>query len=516
MVWRRRRSRAAKPCVAPVVSWRGECLEGSCDLWWWLCGGDGRWRWIFIDSNLFSRIFIDFMKCIVLKLQALAWKDNDTRGNSGNTEYLIESGADLISRRVFESNITAVLAQSPYKTFHNVDFVFFPIITTKRSHHFYLMCFNMKTAEIDIIDNLNNDVDDIGQRYVKCNKLMVDTDSKLKIALSLNLEDKELKKMIEERNNLFLDFYKELDNNVNVEGEEIDGDKNWNTNETKCDTDREEVDGTKDECEEHKGNEEQQETDRKSNKDESHNEAEHNESDNIENIGNLSLSAGHNTTINAPVESSVNAIVESIDNVVDVLPQICVDAQNDKNLYAKETEAIEKQQKEKIMSQHKPETKKGTAKKQVEVEKAKVLEKTTSVEIGKEKHIVKPSSNFYDRRVKISKPLSEEEKKLVEYIWSDRCPEGQPLDLVEEKNKVNERRRIFDENVAIIFENSKKKNFNHVDLVSFFPCMKDSNRHYIIYFNMKNAEIDTIDNINNDVDDISVRYGAYAMALNVN
>ncbi|GJZ18109.1 hypothetical protein Tco_0554232 [Tanacetum coccineum] len=136
-------------------------------------------------------IFIDFMKCRVLKLQALAWKDNDTRGNSGNTEYLIESGADLISRRVFESNITAVLAQSPYKTFHNVDF----------------------TAEIDIIDNLNNDVDDIGQRYVKCNKLMIDTDSKLKIALSLNLEDKELKKMIEERNNLFLDFYKELDNN---------------------------------------------------------------------------------------------------------------------------------------------------------------------------------------------------------------------------------------------------------------------------------------------------------------
>ncbi|GKC01280.1 hypothetical protein Tco_0987416 [Tanacetum coccineum] len=308
MVWRRRRSRAAKPCVAPVVSWRGECLEGSCDLWWWLCGGDGRWRWIFID----------FMKCRVLKLQALAWKDNDTRGNSGNTEHLIESGAYLISRRVFESNLTAVLAQSPYKTFHNVDFVFFPMITTKRSHHFYLMCFNMKSAEIDIIDNLNNDVDDIGQRYVKCNKLMVDTDSKLKIALSLNLEDKELKKMIEERNNLFLDFYKEVDNNVNVE-------------------DREEVDGTKDECEEHKGNEEQQETNRKSNIDESQNEAEHNEFDNIENIGNLSLSAGHNTTINAPVESTVNATVESIDNVVDVLPQICVDAQNDKNLYAKET-----------------------------------------------------------------------------------------------------------------------------------------------------------------------------------
>ncbi|GJR53171.1 hypothetical protein Tco_1403692 [Tanacetum coccineum] len=70
-------------------------------------------------------------------------------------------------------------------------------------------------------------------------------------------EDKELKKMIKERNKLFLDFYKEEDNNGNVEGEEIDGDKNGNTNETECDTDREEVEGNKDECEEDKGNEEQ-------------------------------------------------------------------------------------------------------------------------------------------------------------------------------------------------------------------------------------------------------------------
>ncbi|GJY22983.1 hypothetical protein Tco_0396641, partial [Tanacetum coccineum] len=53
--------------------------------------------------------------------------------------------------------------------------------------------------------------------------------------------------------------------------------------------------------------------------------------------------------------------------------------------------------------------------KKVEVEIAKVL---------KEKRRVKPFSNFYDRRIKISKPLSEEEKKLVEYIWSDSCPEG--------------------------------------------------------------------------------------------
>ncbi|GKE68658.1 hypothetical protein Tco_1526730, partial [Tanacetum coccineum] len=43
------------------------------------------------------------------------------------------------------------------------------------------------------------------------------------IALSFNLEDKELKKMIEERNNVFLDFFKVKDNNENLEGEEIDG-----------------------------------------------------------------------------------------------------------------------------------------------------------------------------------------------------------------------------------------------------------------------------------------------------
>ncbi|GJW53778.1 hypothetical protein Tco_0097863 [Tanacetum coccineum] len=82
------------------------------------------------------------------------------------SEHLIESGADLITRRsIFESNITVVLAQSPYESFHDVDLVFFPMITTKRSHHFYLICFNMKTAEIDIIDNLDNDVDDISVRY---------------------------------------------------------------------------------------------------------------------------------------------------------------------------------------------------------------------------------------------------------------------------------------------------------------------------------------------------------------
>ncbi|GJR04058.1 hypothetical protein Tco_0527042 [Tanacetum coccineum] len=148
--------------------------------------------------------------------------------------------------------------------------------------------------------------DILRQNLMKCNKLMVDTDYKLKIALSFNPEDKELKKMIEERNNVFLDFFKVEDNNENLEGEEIDGDKNENTNENPLEKGynvetkgeeigSEEVEGNKDNCEENKGNEEQQETYGESNEDESQNEAKHNESESIDNIGNLSLSTGQNT-----------------------------------------------------------------------------------------------------------------------------------------------------------------------------------------------------------------------------
>nr|GEU81526.1 hypothetical protein [Tanacetum cinerariifolium] len=60
-----------------------------------------QFSWIFIDCKLFSIIFItsklflgtfntskpsfrNFKKCRVLKLQALAWKDKSTRGNTGN------------------------------------------------------------------------------------------------------------------------------------------------------------------------------------------------------------------------------------------------------------------------------------------------------------------------------------------------------------------------------------------------------------------------------------------------
>nr|GEW17794.1 ulp1 protease family, C-terminal catalytic domain-containing protein [Tanacetum cinerariifolium] len=94
--------------------------------------------------------------------------------------------------------------------------VFFPMITTKRSHHFYLICFNLKTTEIDIIDNLNNDIEDISVRYgyegllsdnlSKIKALLLDTDDKIKIALDENPEDIDLKMTLEKR----LAFFKEL------------------------------------------------------------------------------------------------------------------------------------------------------------------------------------------------------------------------------------------------------------------------------------------------------------------
>nr|GEU93246.1 ulp1 protease family, C-terminal catalytic domain-containing protein [Tanacetum cinerariifolium] len=53
----------------------------------------------------------------------------------------------------------------------------------------------------------------------------------------------------------------------------------------------------------------------------------------------------------------------------------------------------------------------------------------------------------------------------------------------------------------------------------FFPCIKlleeedRSNHYYLICFNMMIVEIDIIDNIHNDLEDLNLRYGPYAMAL---
>ncbi|GKC56043.1 hypothetical protein Tco_1083641, partial [Tanacetum coccineum] len=123
-----------------------------------------------VDSNRKEYGIIDIWS-LVLNHEEKYREKNSGGGNiycySGMlSDHLIESGADLIRRRsIFESKITVVLSQSPYKSFHDVDLVFFPMITTKRSHHFYLICFNMKTVEINIIDNLDNDIEDISVRY---------------------------------------------------------------------------------------------------------------------------------------------------------------------------------------------------------------------------------------------------------------------------------------------------------------------------------------------------------------
>ncbi|GKE64538.1 hypothetical protein Tco_1518699, partial [Tanacetum coccineum] len=105
---------------------------------------------LLMQQNL---MFISMYSDIVFRLASAVGNFQKEKNSGGGniyccsgmlSEHLIKSGADLIRRRsIFESNITAVLSQSLYESFHNVDL----------------------TAEIDIIDNLNNDVDDIGQRY---------------------------------------------------------------------------------------------------------------------------------------------------------------------------------------------------------------------------------------------------------------------------------------------------------------------------------------------------------------
>ncbi|GKA37063.1 ulp1 protease family, C-terminal catalytic domain-containing protein [Tanacetum coccineum] len=77
------------------------------------------------------------------------------------------------------------------------------------------------------------------------------------------------------------------------------------------------------------------------------------------------------------------------------------------------------------------------------------------------------------------------------------------------------RRKIFDENIDIVLKQAKRKNFDDVNLV-FFPAIKmsiNSNHFYVICFNLKTSEIEIIDNIDNGIDDIKTRYGAFPYAL---
>ncbi|GJT80249.1 ulp1 protease family, C-terminal catalytic domain-containing protein [Tanacetum coccineum] len=201
------------------------------------------------------------------------------------------------------------------------------------------------------------------------------------------------------------------------------------------------------------------------------------------------------------------------------------------------------------------------------------------VDSESEKRQVKPSnflvSPFYQRKVILHEPVSEEGKKIVEYIWSDNTPEG---DIIFEEKKgvgiecvfflslypeiqvastiidlwtlvlnneeqhrdklsgdgnvychtvmmthhsvemgkdVEARRNFFDENIDIVLKQAKRKNFDDVNLV-FFPAIKmskKSNHFYVICFNLKTSEIKIIDNIDNGIDDIKTRYGGFPYAL---
>ncbi|GJU75747.1 ulp1 protease family, C-terminal catalytic domain-containing protein [Tanacetum coccineum] len=195
------------------------------------------------------------------------------------------------------------------------------------------------------------------------------------------------------------------------------------------------------------------------------------------------------------------------------------------------------------------------------------------IDTESEKRQGKPSnflvSPFYQRKVILDEPVSEEGKKIVEYIWSKNTPEGKKgfgiegvyflslypeievastiIDLwtlvlnneeqhrdklsgdgnvychtvmmtqhsVEMGKDLVARRESFDENINIVLKQAKRKNFDDVNLV-FFPTIKTSkksNHFYVICFNLKTSEIDIIDNIDNAIDDIKTRYGGFPCAL---
>ncbi|GKB04486.1 ulp1 protease family, C-terminal catalytic domain-containing protein [Tanacetum coccineum] len=76
-------------------------------------------------------------------------------------------GKDMEAQRnFFGENIDIVLKQAKWKNFDDVNLVFFPAIKmSKKSNHFYVICFNLKTSKIEIIDNIDNGIDDIKTRY---------------------------------------------------------------------------------------------------------------------------------------------------------------------------------------------------------------------------------------------------------------------------------------------------------------------------------------------------------------
>ncbi|GKE37815.1 hypothetical protein Tco_1461220 [Tanacetum coccineum] len=84
---------------------------------------------------------------------------------------MVESKNEVMRkrRRVFNENIEYILKKAKKKIFDDVDLVFFPCIKLSEeeetSNHYYLICINMMTAEIDIINNIHNDLEDLDLRY---------------------------------------------------------------------------------------------------------------------------------------------------------------------------------------------------------------------------------------------------------------------------------------------------------------------------------------------------------------
>ncbi|GJZ65673.1 hypothetical protein Tco_0622369 [Tanacetum coccineum] len=193
------------------------------------------------------------------------------------------------------------------------------------------------------------------------------------------------------------------------------------------------------------------------------------------------------------------------------------------------------------------------------------------VDTKSEKHQGKASnflvSPFYQWKVILHEPFSKEGKKIVEYIWSENTPKGYIthyltvyvdlkctvinflilhqrvgiecvfflslypeiqvastiIDLwtlvlnneEQHRDKLSGDGNVYCLTVMMTHHSVEMKNFDDVNLV-FFPAIKMSkisNHFYVICFNLKTSGIKIIDNIDNGIDDIKIRYGGFLYAL---
>ncbi|GJU78824.1 hypothetical protein Tco_1275894 [Tanacetum coccineum] len=469
---------------------------------------------------------------------------------------------------------------------------------------------------------------------LKVTNLVMDTDNKLKISLSLYSHDEELKKLLKDKNDLFVVRDKEFEKK---DGNKNDGDDAKHANAGEMDK-HDETDVYKHSNEEGKKNkdkvcnEKENDDGDKSRKkmmamwkkmmikekrfiiqlhtlvlireslshqmqyrtdSEKEGEPNWNDAEMLDNVIKLPFMYAGITdeqkglAVDAPTSSNTSKImlIRNSDGHFDVKKNDKSDAAKKATAYVlKEKSNASKKSKENVIVT-KPVVKKVPTKQEEKREEKrdkqtptkgkkrgpKKLQEAKELITVSEKNTVKHIfDSFYERKVKIYDPFSKEEKDLVDYIWSDSCTEGEivfsgkglQLEYVwflslhreiqvfsnvidvwttilnnEEKFRekstissnlywtthilvtgktLHERSRVFDENVTSILENSGKKNFNDVEL-AFFPSMMkisdELNHYYIICFDLKYGQIDILDNIYNDDEDITTRYGIYAMAL---